>query len=224
MGLLDRLRQGLFRGMRVGDLAVEPPLEVISSVHDTDAEERLKTRLADNPNDEAAFDELAVIIGHRAEAHEGTDAAEAKDTAIWALAEEIAHDQRAWYPLVELGRLSLAEDRESALRRLAVAAERDHSGRALAMGLALLRAADEFDAALMLGVGYWRPTEHDVHAGKHLVAAAVDAGRLPEARRHLDAMRGHPDAAAVADMRDVLEQYISQAERDRLRRTPHPGS
>ncbi len=139
----------------------------------------------------------------------------AEENAVWALAEELAHDQRAWYPLVELARLSLNDDREAAIRRLGVAAERDHSGRALLDGVVMLREAGDPDGALSLGMGHWRPTEHPLAAGRELVSAAVDANRLAEARRHLDALGAHPDATGVAAMRRDLERAITAAEKAR---------
>ena len=44
----------------------------------------------------------------------------AADLAVWALAEELAGHPRAWYPLIELARLSVHDDHEGALRRLAI--------------------------------------------------------------------------------------------------------
>jgi hypothetical protein len=60
---------------------------------------------------------------------------------VWALAEELAHNGRAWYLLIEWARLSIHNHRDAALRRLATASERDPSERAMATGLAMLREA-----------------------------------------------------------------------------------
>ena len=49
----------------------------------------------------------------------------------------------------------------------------------------VLRGAGLPNEALGLGVGHWRPREHDLDAGRHVVHAAVEAGRISEARRHL---------------------------------------
>jgi hypothetical protein len=182
------------------------------------AEEALRARLADDPNDIEAFDQLADLVRrHAAEGHEegqptGLTQQEADD-AVWALAEEIAQSQRAWYPLIELARLSIDDDREVSLRRLATAAERDHSGTALAQGLAMLRQAGHADDALGLGVGHWRPRDQDPEAGRQLIEAAIDAGRLSEARRHLDALSTHPDTGLVEKLRGELEKRIARAER-----------
>ena len=79
------------------------------------------------------------------------------DDAVWALAEELAHSPRAWYPLIELGRLSVHDDREQALRRLATASDRDPTGCALAEGRADAPRGGPAAEALGLGVGHWRP-------------------------------------------------------------------
>ena len=109
--------------------------------------------------------------------------------------------------------MSVGDDHDGALRRLGIAAERDATGRALAEGLAILREAGMPDEALSLGVGHWRPREHDVEAGRHLVAAAVDSGRLGEARRHLRALSDHPDKGRVAPLQQELERSIAEAAR-----------
>ena len=179
-------------------------------------------RLHDDPNDEAAFDELAEIVrrraaeGHVAEGRLGqpvppADRQRAANDAVWALAEELAGNPRAWHPLVELARLSIHDDREGALRRLGTASERDPSGRALVEGLAMLRDVGLPADALSLGVGHWRPREHDVEAGRQMVQAAIEAGRVAEARRHLEALSQHPDQARVAVLRAELERQITAA-------------
>lgn len=216
--LSDRLRR---RNERAVDANLPPKADAateehVSTVHESVDEERLHELLREDPNDERRFDEMAAVVRRRAaEGHAAGDPVQAEEIAVWALAEELAHDQRAWYPLVELARLSLEDDREAALRRLGVAAERDPSGSALAHGLRLLRDAGDPDGALALGMGHWRPTEHPLEAGRAMVSAAVDANRLAEARRHLDALAEHPDATAVAPMRRDLERAISAAERAR---------
>lgn len=182
------------------------------------AEEALRARLHDDPNDIEAFDALAELVRrHAAEGHEdmeqGEDPQRAANDAVWALAEEIAQQQRAWYPLIELARLSIDDDREVALRRLATASDRDPSGTALAYSLDMLRRNGHSDDALGLGVGHWRPREHDPEAGRHLVEAAIEAGRLGEAKRHLEAMTSHPDTAKVTKIRADLEKRIARAER-----------
>jgi hypothetical protein len=141
----------------------------------------------------------------------------AADDAVWALAEELAHSGRAWYPLIEMARLSVHDDREAALRRLGTAAERDPGGMALATGVHMLREADMPGEALNLGVGHWRPREHVLDAGREVVQAAVEAGRPQDARRHLEAIGQRPDADADAAraLQVELEPLVAAAEEGR---------
>ena len=202
MTALERLRKRLF------PQAPEP--NVPGGPADRAEEEALRARLAEDPNDVTAFNRLAQIVATRAaEGHEAGDPRREADDAVWALAEEVAQSGRAWYPLIELARLSIDDDRDVALRRLATAAERDPSGIALAQGLAMLRDAGHAVDALNLGVGHWRPREHVVEAGRQLIQAAVEAERPTEARRHLNALADHPDQVAVQRLRDELEQRIA---------------
>ncbi len=207
MGILDRLRRKVYASAppalkpalrTVGMRAGLRPRSTLRPPVDAAREDRLRLRLHDDPNDEQAFDELAEIVRRRAaEGHipEGrlgqpvppADPDRAANDAVWALAEEMAGNPRAWHPLTELARLSIRDDREGALRRLGTAAERDPSGRALVEGLAM----------------------------RHLVQAAVEAGRMGEARRHLDALGLHPDQGRVAPLRAELEREINLAERKR---------
>jgi hypothetical protein len=184
---------------------------------DPNEEAALWERLLGDPNDVEAFPRLAEIVrAHAAAGHAEGDRQRAADDAVWALAEELAHNGRAWYPLIELARLSVHDDREAALRRLATASDRDPSGKALATGLAVLREAGSPSEALGLGVAHWRPREHDLEAGRHLVLAAVEAKRLGDARRHLDALSAHPDAGRVAELRAELEGLVRQLEAERV--------
>jgi hypothetical protein len=178
----------------------------------------------DDPNDVEAFARLAETVRRRAaEGHPEQDRARAANDAVWALAEELAHSSKAWYPLVEMARLSIEDDREAALRRLSTAAERDSTGRALAMGLQMLRETGHPGDALNVGVGHWRPREHDIEAGRQLVEAAIEAGRHGEARRHLEALSMHPDQGRVAALRAELERRIAQSEPVRDVRDARPG-
>jgi hypothetical protein len=233
MGLLERLRNRA-RIAREDGLrpALEPPIALKKMVPEAVRQRRraaplaaaeevtLRAALDADPNDDEAFRRLADIVRRRAaeghEVEEGADPQRAADDAVWSLAEEMARSQRAWYPLVELARLSVQQDRDGAMRRLHTAAERDPSGRALAESIAVLREAGLPDEALGLGVGHWRPREHDPEAGRHLVHAAVDAGRIGEARRHLSSFDQYPDQVRVARVRAELERAIEQAD-DRSR-------
>ncbi|MGI4895835.1 MAG: hypothetical protein ACRYF3_12055, partial [Janthinobacterium lividum] len=224
MGLLDRWRHRTAGGgepaspPRPGRRSRRPP-EVDPPVI---GEAALREALREDPNDEQAFSALAETVRTRAArsreeagAEGPEDVTRAADNAVWALAEELAQSPKAWRPLLVLGRLSLGDDREAALRRLGIAAERDPSGVALAQALAVLREAGMNDEALSLGVGHWRPREHDVEAGRHLVAAAIDSGRLAEARRHLRALADHPDQGRVAALSAELEDAIAAADKAR---------
>lgn len=211
MRAFDRLRSLFARRAETSQDALEAdPVPFPADAGVDEAEEaRLWTVLRDDPNDVTAFADLAEIVRLRAaEGHAVHDRAKAADDAVWSLAEELAHSGRAWFPLVELARLSVHDDRETALRRLATAAERDPSGDALATGLLMLRDAGLPADALNLGVGHWRPREHDLEAGRQLIEAAVEAGRVGEARRHLQALGMHPDEGRAHALRAELERLI----------------
>jgi hypothetical protein len=204
MGSLDRLLK------RVGPYASVTEGGDVTNVDDAE-EARLWAVLHGDPNDEVAFVLLAEMVRRRAgEGHDEADQQRAANDAVWALAEELAHSGRAWFPLLELARLSVHDDRGAALRRLATASDRDPSGHALAKGLQMLREEHLPDEALGLGVGHWRPREHDLEAGRQLVEAAVEAGRKADARRHLDALSQHPDVGRVQMLRAVLERRIAE--------------
>jgi hypothetical protein len=192
---------------------------------DRSEEEALRVRLGEDPNDVAAFDRLAKIVRSRAaEGHDAGDPQREADDAVWALAEEIAHSPRAWYPLIQLARLSIDDDREVALRRLATAADRDPTGEALAQGLLMLREAGHSVDALNLGVGHWRPREHVVEAGRQLIESSIESDRPGEARRHLDAMAAHPDQEGVERLRRELEVRIAKADQAAASRRTNTGS
>lgn len=210
MAGLNRFRQRMIDEPTGGPVP-DPP----SSPVDRSEKDALRARLVDDPNDTEAFDQLAQIVRRIAtEGHRHGDPQREADDAVWALAEEVAGNGRAWYPLIELGRLSIEDDREAALRRLATATERDPTGQALARALTTLREAGHPVDALNLGVGHWRPREHVVDAGRQLIEAAIEAGRHGEARRHLDALAAHADQASVEKVRQELESRMAQADRD----------
>jgi hypothetical protein len=190
-------------------------------------EDALRSMLSDDPNNVRAFQALAEIVGRRATetapdgdpltGPSGPDKKRrAADLAVWALAEELAGHPRAWYPLVELARLSVQDDHEGTLRRLSTAAERDPSGEALAEGLAVLRDAGLPTDALGLGIGHWRPREQTPEVGRHVVLAALEADRPLEAKQHLKALDLYPDQDAIAPMRAELALAVAQAQQ----RTP----
>ncbi len=191
---------------------------------DNRSEAALRSVLAADPNDEAAFRTLAELVRRRAAASptfadplaapvDEQEREHAANLAHWALAEELAGNPRGWYPLIELGRLSLGDDPGAALRRLATAAERDPSGRALAQALEVLREAGLPGEALGLGVGHWRAREHDLDAGRQLVLAAIEADRPFEARHHIESLAMNPDAVEAASLQAELRRAVERAER-----------
>jgi hypothetical protein len=217
MSFLRRLRRRVAEATRPAS-----PLRTGPRVRQVDSGEegRLRERLSQDPNDAQAFGQLAEIVRRNAAQGHGPGApsvsgpearASASDDAVWALAEELAHSPRAWFPLVELARLSVGDDLDGAVRRLGIASDRDPSGQALLEGLLVLREAGLHDAALSLGTGHWRPAEHTPEVGQEMVRAALASGRMAEARRHRTALMSHPDTATVAPMAADLERQISKA-------------
>ncbi|AEG44653.1 hypothetical protein [Isoptericola variabilis] len=222
MALLPRLRALIRRPFSASTVGARRPT-VGRRRGDTVQEDALRAMLIDDPNDERAFHALAEIVRRRAQESpnpedplsapsDEIEKQRAADLAVWSLAEELAAHPRGWRPLLELGRLSLGDDPEGAVRRLATAAERDPEGRALAEGLTILRDAGMPVEALGLGVGHWRAREHTPEVGRQLVLAALEADRAFEARQHLESLSLHPDQAAVAPVRAELERAIADAE------------
>ncbi len=189
-------------------------------------ERALWAQLREDPNDVEAFHRLADHVRQRAGDSldvSGGDIQRAKQDAVWSLAEELAHSGKAWYPLIELARLSVLDDREAALRRLGTAADRDPTGQALATALAMLREAGLPSDALNLGMGHWRPREHSLDAARQLVEASIESGRLGEARRHLASLEGHADVVGVEELTADLQPLIDAAEASMPPRTPAGG-
>lgn len=222
MALMARLRKLLQRPSSTSRVGARRPSAVRHG--DTGHEDALRAMLADDPNNVDAFRALAEIVRRRAAAmgpdgdpltgpHDDVERQRAADLAVWSLGEEFAGHPRAWYPLVELARLSVHDDHEGTLRRLTTATERDASGLALAEALAVLREADLPVDALNLGVGHWRPRDNVPEAGRQLVLAALEAERPLDARRHLAALEVHPDVKAVDRIRDEVAPRIAAAER-----------
>ncbi|WP_454043551.1 hypothetical protein [Cellulosimicrobium sp. Marseille-Q8652] len=225
MALMPRLRQLMRRPTSASTVGARRPRSG-EKRGDTVHEDALRAMLVDDPNDERAFHALAELVRRRAA--EGThvddplaapaDESEkqrAADLAVWALAEELAGHPKGWFPLIELGRLSLDDDPEAALRRFATAAEREHTGRALAQSMEVLRDAGLPGEALGLGVGHWRAREHVPEVGRQLVLAAIEADRAVEARHHLESLTTYGDPRAVASVRAELERAVAQAEQHR---------
>ncbi|GIG27487.1 hypothetical protein [Cellulomonas marina] len=229
MALLPRLRQLMRRPVSASRVGARRPTGAARR-GDTLHEDALRSMLGDDPNDEKAFVALAEIVRRRAAeavAHEDplsghaeeavtadrdAERQKAADLAVWSLGEELAGNPRAWYPLVEVARLSVRDDPEGAARRLSTAVERDHSGRALVAAVGLLRQAGRPVEALNLGVGHWRPKEHDPEVARELVLAALEADRPGEAKQHIAALDLHPRQRAVADLRTELQALVARAE------------
>ncbi|MBD8077502.1 hypothetical protein [Cellulosimicrobium arenosum] len=222
MAILPRLRKLIRRKTSASTVGTRRP-RTGERRGDTVHEDALRAVLVDDPNDERAFRALAELVRRRAA--EGAPADDplaapvddvekqrAADLAVWALAEELAGHPKGWFPLIELGRLSLEDDPEGAVRRFATAAEREPTGKALAQSIQVLREAGQPGEALGLGVGHWRAREHVPEAGRQVVLAAVEADRLLEARMHLDALADYPDSRAVSAMRSELEDAVAAAE------------
>lgn len=160
----------------------------------------LREKLNDDPNDIEAFTELAELVRDatrsRSEVEDPLTAGTAQtpeeraNLALWSLAEELSQKPSAWYPLVELGRQSLDQDYEGGLRRLTTAVERDESGVALAESIKVLRGAEQYDAAMDLGIGHFDPNTQCFEAGEQIVLAAIDAGRPEVARTQLATLSG----------------------------------
>ena len=189
-------------------------------------EDALRAMLADDPNNEQAFAALVALV-HKNCAGEGEDAndplkaaedaatfAEKRKVAVWALAEEYSGHPRAWYPLIELARLSLPDSVEESVRRLNAAVARDASGTALATAIDLLLERELYHEAYNLGVGNWRPKEHHAAAGVRVVRAALKCERLVDAENSLQELLANAtndDIAAVdpqliADVKGVSHQ------------------
>ena len=221
MALLPRLRQLMRRPPSASKVGARRPSKAPRR-GDTLHEDALRSVLSDDPNNERAFSALAEIVRRRAAGTgpdddpltaqlEDPEKQRAADLAVWALGEELAGNPRAWYPLIEVARLSVHDDREGMLRRLTTAAERDPAGTALAAGLQLLREVGLPVEALSLGVGHWRPREHDPEIARQLVLAAIEAGRTFDAKQHLAALDLYPNQKAIAPLQAELSQRIAEA-------------
>lgn len=185
----------------------------------------LRDQLSSDPNDIAAFEELASIIKNaRAERQpadpltgdkvttESSEPAADPELILYSLSEEIGSDSRAWYPLVQLARLSGADDNESARRYLETAADRDDSGLALAEGVKLLRETGLHEAAIQLGLGRWQPESQTPAVGEELVNAALEANKVDDARGYVMILK---DSGAPEDMIDDLLLAIATMQEEK---------
>ena len=225
MALLPRLRQLMRRPSSASRVGARRPTTAARR-GDTLHEDALRSMLSDDPNNERAFVALAEIVRRRAAETtvadddplaappDESERQRAADLAVWALGEELAGNPRAWYPLIEVARLSVSDDHEGTLRRLTTAAERDPSGRALVEALAVLRGAAMPVDAIGLGVGHWRPREHEPEVARQLVLASIEAGRPLEAKQHIAALDLYPDQAAVAELKGELRRELAHAQQN----------
>ena len=222
MSLLARLKKLFRRPPSVSRVGARRPTHFPLPA-DASQEDALRSRLHDDPNNVEAFSALAELVRRRATevarpdpltADTGPiDLTSTANTAHWALAEELAGSPRAWFPLIELARLSLEEDREGAMRRLGAACGRNPDGHAIVEGIKMLREAHLPGEALGLGVGHWSPRDQISEAGRQVVRAALDAGRAGEARHHLSALAEYgAGRSGTADVVAELEPFVAAAE------------
>ena len=78
----------------------------------------------------------------------------------------------------------------------------------------MLRGAGMPVDAIGLGVGHWRPREHDPEVARQLVLASIEAGRPLEAKQHIAALDLHPDQTAVAELKGELGRELAHAEQN----------
>lgn len=233
MSFLSRLRTSVAGQTPPGDASgTAGDAPGLSEAEVTRAQE-LRVLLHENPNDADAFGELANYVRRNASAvaladpltadsNEESDPARLENLAVWALAEELAGRPKAWYPLLELARLSLGGDPEAAVRRLTSAVERDHSGVALTEAVAILRDAGRPVEGYNLGIAHWNPAEQGVDTGRQLILAALEAERPADAKRtlrDLEEARG-PEVAQIAE---ELRGLIDAAEQARSAEKPSPA-
>ena len=191
----------------------------------------LRDVLSEDPNDIAAFQELAEIVQKAAYSSASvedpltadavaSDPEEKANLALWSLAEELSARPNAWYPLIELARLSADSDIEGATRRLTTAVQRDDSGRALEESIKVLREAGHPTSGISLGIGYWMPKTQQFGAGEQLVIAAIDAQRPDIAAEHLRTLKTVADQGTYEAQLKFLSDLVDserEAEEERLR-------
>lgn len=174
----------------------------------------LRARLTQNPNDAAAFDELAAIAYSADTERQPRDPLTADTTAhidvsgnlaVWALAEELSSDAGSWYPQLQLAKLALPGDPEHAIRLLNVAVDRRATDEVLIEAMTILREAGRADAAMNLGVAHWDPARQGAAVGSTLIEVALAAGRGNEAKAYFRELAPYIDEAAQAELSAHLE-------------------
>ncbi|SPT75205.1 Uncharacterised protein [Arcanobacterium haemolyticum] len=174
----------------------------------------LRVALAADPNDAESFEELASIIRKLGQSQPTVDPLTADDDqprktpahlVLWALAEDLASDSRAWYPLLELAKLAVGNDPAGAVHHIDVATGREESGLALETGIQILVDAGHIDTALQVGIGQWNPDKHSVGVGIELSKAALAAGKIADAKRCVEILvKRYPGNHDVLDLRDAV--------------------
>lgn len=177
----------------------------------------LRARLADDPNDVVAFDELVRIAQSAEEEQPPADPLRADttatgsvpvsaDLAIWALAEELSGNTSSWYPQIQLARLSVKSDTQGAIKKLNVAADRNPSGEVLAKCVKILRDAGMPDQALSLGLAHWAPGKQDAVAGWAIIDAALDAERVQEAKTYMRELEPYVSRSEIEEMMESINR------------------
>lgn len=181
----------------------------------------LYNRLDEDPNDIEAFEDLAALIRNAdsprsyvdplrgdTERQDSEDEYSA-DLVLWSLSEEIGSASTAWYPLIQLARLSINNDQAAAIRYLEIAVDREDTGIALAEAIKVLREAGQYDAAIQLGLGRWQPQTQSPSVGEELIEAALGSGKTSEAEHFLQRMR---EANVDPELIDELAVQIATQE------------
>lgn len=185
----------------------------------------LRGALSEDPNDIGAFQGLAELVDEAASSsltvedpltadQEQNSPQETANLAMWSLAEELSGRPNAWYPLIELARLSVESDIEGATRRLQTAIERDHSGKALGEAIKVLREAGYADSGISLGIGYWDPAHQKFAAGEQLILAAIDANRPDIASTNFKTLEQHAIKGEHEDRLAFLSDLIEKSEQE----------
>ncbi|SDU81515.1 hypothetical protein [Arcanobacterium phocae] len=179
---------------------------------------QLRVDLDSDPNNQEAFEELISLIRKLGQSSPTADPLTADDVqhrktpvklVLLALSEDLASDSRAWYPLIQLAKITIDDDPAAAVHQIEVAAAREESGRALAEGIHLLVEADQPDTAMQVGMGRWNPENDIPDVGIELIKAAVETGKISDAQRFLTALeQHHPGNQDVLD----LHAFIAEAE------------
>ncbi|QJC21642.1 hypothetical protein [Arcanobacterium buesumense] len=173
----------------------------------------LRVALAADPNNAESFDELISIIRLLGQQTPTADPLTADDTysskpplnlVLLALSEDLASDLRAWYPLIQLAKITIDDDPAAAVHQIEVAAGREETGQALASGIKLLCEAGQPDTAMQVGLGRWLPDEHCIDVGLELIRAAMASDKIADAQSFLDVLQKR--FPSDHDVLDIVEE------------------